>query len=211
MATEEELYWRELDRRYAHQLVPTLREGTVTDAVSVSSYTLLMAGDDEGRPGVPCIADPAPRIGDVVVVALLNTRPQIQFTKTRHPRLETADVTTSQGTTTTSYTDLATAGPSIVLPGLVAGMRVAVTVSARMSVTAVGATQANMSFAVSGAGTLAAADVAAAEQTDSQSNTVSRTTIYTIPNTGDYTFTAKYKVIGATTANFLNRRITIAV
>jgi hypothetical protein len=118
----------------------------------------------------------------------------------------------SFSTASTTYTDLATPssspGPAVTVL-MAAGQTVKVTVSARSWVSAVGATQANMAWAVSGAETRAAQDADATEQTDAQSGTMSKSGLYTAGVAGSRTITAKYKVIGATSANFTSRRLLV--
>src|SRR5215207_2977762 len=107
-----------------------------------------------------------------------------------------ADVTPGQSTTSTSYVDLATAGPAVT-ETLVTGQKVLVIVSCRADNTTNTATSAsNMSFAVSGASTLAAADVNAAEITGiCGAGTTTRMTVFTATGTGSTTFTSKYRMV----------------
>jgi predicted secreted protein len=116
-----------------------------------------------------------------------------------------ADVATSQGTTSSSYTDLTTVGPAVTVH-LEPGQKCEVTVYARQLGDA-GTTGPRMSFAVSGAETIAASDTNALEQDNTQGTGGSRSTIFTATTGGTYTFTAKYKRTNATTATFADRRI----
>lgn len=203
-----EAFFRELDRRYATSLTPRVRKATVTAAASPSSYSILLPGETIDRASVPSVSPIVPQVGDQVRLELVGDEPCIVGVYAPQAQRVSADVATLQTTTSTSYTNLTTAGPAATV-NLVAGQSALITVSARMFVSAVGATQANMAFDVTGVESLAAADVNAAEQTDSQSATVTRPTVYTAAVTGAHTFTAKYKVIGAITGSFLNRRIVV--
>jgi hypothetical protein len=122
----------------------------------------------------------------------------------------TADVTTLQTTTSTSYVDLATVGPSVTLT-LVSGQTVLVICSARVKHSAAGGQSALFSFAVSGASTLAAADVNGAETADTTTggSTITRATVFTAGATGSHTFTMKYQVQAGGTGTYFNRRIIV--
>lgn len=126
---------------------------------------------------------------------------------------QSADVTTAQTTTSTGYADLATAGPSVTIT-LANGENVMVTVSAAISV-ATNPDQAYMSFAVSGASTLAASDANAAWGRFSGGNAytiMSRRTLFTASASGSHTFTAKYKFLdggASSSARFEHRRIIV--
>jgi hypothetical protein len=117
-----------------------------------------------------------------------------------------ARVDTSQTTASTSYTDLATTGPAVT-----------VTISNNgRALVCLGALIANssspqgtyMSFAVSGATTVAANDNAAAENSSSVFNRSSYQMLVTGLTAGSNTFTAKYKVDG-TTGTFIYRTISV--
>jgi hypothetical protein len=118
-----------------------------------------------------------------------------------------ADITTAETTTNTTYSALTTAGPSL-SRALSAGQRVKVTVSARVDVPN-NVTEGFMSFLVSGTGSQAASDANAARAVDPGGTTVTRPTIYVVPTTGTYTFTAQYRTISGGTATFRDRRIII--
>ena len=118
-----------------------------------------------------------------------------------------ADVTTDETTTSTTYTDLATSGPAVTMT-LVSGQTALVIVSC--SVTSASSTvDCYMSFAVSGASTLAAADANAALATQivGSQQAAFRVTLFTATSTGSHTFTAKYR--GGTTSHFARRRIIV--
>lgn len=120
---------------------------------------------------------------------------------------------TAQSTSSAGYTNLATTGPSVTKT-LVNGQKAIVVVSARMSVGA-NTDEAWMSFAVSGATTLAAADSNGIDQRDAGGNhykVLERTSVFTATASGSHTFTAMYKFVdggGASTATFSNRRIIV--
>jgi hypothetical protein len=120
-----------------------------------------------------------------------------------------ADVAASQACTSTGYSDLATVGPSVTLT-LAAGQQCEIKVS---SYAASGSAQDSfMGFAVSGAGTAPASDTDAARFNSSGVTLwqmVEKTSIYTAPASGSYTFTAKYR--NSTTASYshANRRIIV--
>lgn len=119
-------------------------------------------------------------------------------------RVAAADVTTSQTTTSTTYTDLATAGPSVTLT---TGTKALVILSATMY--ASGAAETRMSFSVSGASTIAVDDKWALwghQQTAGSS----RAYLLTGLTAGSNTFTAKYNVSsGSVTGYFVYRSIAV--
>lgn len=117
-----------------------------------------------------------------------------------------AGVATSQTTTSTSYTDLATVGPAVTLA---TGNVAIVVLTAEVDTTGAGVTP-RMGFAVSGATTLVASDIwglkvdAGAAALLQMSFLVLATGL----TAGTNTFTAKYRV-GSGTGTFLNRGITV--
>ena len=115
-----------------------------------------------------------------------------------------AQVLTSQSTSSTSYTDLATAGPAVTLT---TGTTAIVLVGAASSPAAQGPS-AVMSFAVSGATTIAASNDFASFGGDPYVESVSMITKLTTLTAGSNTFTAKYKATSGT-ATFYNRSITV--
>jgi hypothetical protein len=116
---------------------------------------------------------------------------------------------TSETTTSTTYTNLATVGPTITMPNLIAGQLVLVIFSAIASVTTGGiAHSANMGYAVSGVETLAAGLPNIISTHNSDSHTMEQTTLYIVGTSGSHTFQAKYNTTSGDTATFLNRRIT---
>lgn len=104
-----------------------------------------------------------------------------------------ASVNTQQTTTSTSYTDLATAGPAVTVT---TGTRVLVILSSLMFNS--GANNTWMSVAVSGATTLAASDTNAMVLTGTSGATCSVIFELTGLTAGSNTFTAKYRVTGGT-------------
>jgi hypothetical protein len=121
------------------------------------------------------------------------------------PTSATATVATSQTTTSTSYTDLATAGPAVTLT---TGTKALVIVSAHLTNSA--EQRGYMGFAVSGATTLAASDTRSLMRyiTANQENGMSFAVILNGLTAGSNTFTAKYRV-GAGTGTFYNRDINV--
>ena len=123
------------------------------------------------------------------------------------PASATATVATSQTTTSTSYTDLATAGPAVTVT---TGTRALVIIGSDIT-NNTSATSARTSFAVSGATTVAAVDTYCAKlywTTGQSAIQVSGVYLLTGLTAGANTFTAKYKVSGGT-GTFLNRSIAV--
>lgn len=120
---------------------------------------------------------------------------------------DTVYVSTSQTTTSTSYTDLATAGPAVTVT---CGSRAIVMAQAFTS----NSTQGNRSFlsvAVSGSSSVAAADDWAAIYESGNANdgsSVSTTYLFEGLTAGSNTFTMKYRANGGTGAWSL-RRLTV--
>lgn len=127
-----------------------------------------------------------------------------------------AFVDTGQSTTSTTYTDLATTGPTVTLT---TGTKAIITISciainnvananAESGVTA-------MSFAVSGASTISASDTRSAQGPQihtSHYNTRSATIYLDTLTAGSNTFTAKYRVAGSLatgTGTFYYRHMTV--
>lgn len=120
-----------------------------------------------------------------------------------------ATVATSQTTASTSFTDLATSGPAVTVT---TGTQAMVFVAAQMS-NATANAFSNMSFAVSGATTSAAAIGRAIEHIDTGGTAgqqISRTGAWTYIalTAGSNTFTAKYSV-SAGTGTFVNRHLIV--
>jgi len=123
------------------------------------------------------------------------------------PANETATVATSQATTSTTYTDLTTAGPAVTLT---TGTKALVIVTCRMT-TGDANRESFMSYAVSGATTIAASDTVAltCKANDSGGNGGLRASAASVPTltAGSNTFTAKYKLSQDTDDSFSNRSI----
>jgi hypothetical protein len=119
------------------------------------------------------------------------------------PSSAAAAVATNQGTTSTSYTDLATAGPAVTLTTGTKAL-IAITTSQEASLAGY---NTYTGFAVSGATTIAADDTRGTRlKTGAQVSTVYLLTTLTA---GSNTFTLKYKAESGSTANFLNREIAV--
>ena len=120
---------------------------------------------------------------------------------------EAANVATSQTTTSTSYTDLATSGPAVTIQ---TGTKAFVTVSAHVN-NSLQYGQGFVSFAVSGATTLAAADdvaFAAATPLANIPNQASRVSYLSALTAGSNVFTVKYRVVSGT-GTFIYRYIIV--
>lgn len=119
---------------------------------------------------------------------------------------DSATVATSQTTTSTSYTDLATAGPSVTLTTGTSAI-----VWIHCSTLNNSGVQNNIAVAVSGATTVAAADGNSIKFTGA-TGTLQAAQAFAIKLTGltagSNTFTLKYKV-SAGTGTFENRTITV--
>lgn len=118
------------------------------------------------------------------------------------------EVSTSETTTSTSYTDLATSGPAATVT---TGTRVVVVLTAAVSGNSA-SMQMFMSTAISGATTQSASDnYALASETNASGDTMvfqgSQLTRFTT-TAGSNTFTAKYRVT-AGTGTWVNRRMII--
>lgn len=124
--------------------------------------------------------------------------------------VKTAEISTSpsaQSTTSTSFTDLSTVGPSVTLT---TGTRALVMINCWLRNDTTNAS-ASASFAVSGATTLSALDVYGLNVdglTASNPNRKGSSYLLQTLNAGSNTFTMKYKV-GSNTGEFNNRRIVV--
>lgn len=115
-------------------------------------------------------------------------------------------VLTSQSTTSTSYVDLTTVGPSVTVTH---GSSAWVFLTSRMENNTSGGI-CYLSYSATGANTLAADDTAAMEFRAAATGEVNRKSIvYPIVGLvpGTTTFTAKYRVGGASTGTFAGRTI----
>jgi hypothetical protein len=126
------------------------------------------------------------------------------------PAPDGAVVAASQTTTSTSYTDLATSGPTVTVTVSSSG-KALVTLTAYESITGAD-NSCFMGFAVSGVTTVAASDTQSV-QIYSESGTVqsrgSASYLVTGLNPGINTFTAKYKSSAGITCTFANRSIIV--
>lgn len=121
-------------------------------------------------------------------------------------------IVTAEGTTSASYTDLATVGPARTL-SLVSGQGFLVLAEARIDLDASGSVGGAFSFAVSGGLTLAASDDVCAELSGTGTGTsVSLLVAYwaVATSTASTTVTMKYKRAGAAgTPAFRRRRLIV--
>lgn len=118
--------------------------------------------------------------------------------------ITTAEIATSQGTTSGSYTDLATSGPTITLV-VPANGRLHLAYGAGMTLGS--AALAALAPQLSGANTLAAADSNATYMTPAGTFGFGREKLLTGLNAGTTTIQIKYRANGAVTATFSDRWI----
>lgn len=116
-------------------------------------------------------------------------------------------VGTTETTTNTSYTNLATAGPAVTVT---TGVRAFVFISAQLTGNT-GTLGSFMSYAVSGATSVAASDGSALVYYPSTANLPiqSSRVIGQGLTAGSNTFTAQYRVAGATTGSFGQRSVAV--
>ena len=123
------------------------------------------------------------------------------------PANDSATVATAQTTTSTTYTDLTTAGPAVTLT---TGTKALVIITCRIDGDGNNRT-AYMSYAVSGASTVTASDsvsLSIKDPTQAQSNQVRASAASVVSLTaGTNTFTAKYRIDATNTGTFANREI----
>jgi hypothetical protein len=115
-----------------------------------------------------------------------------------------AIVATSQNTTSTSYVDLATVGPSV----SVTTGPAAVVMIYNANVNAAGTSSSLMSFEVSGATSQAPNDNMAIGAASTVGSRAGASFLVTGLNAGTNTFTCKYRV-GGSTGTFVDRRIAV--
>jgi hypothetical protein len=163
-------------------------------------------------PAVPANAIPLASVGPIVnttasITNSLITDLRTFFTLTGF-RAKQATFATSGGTTSAPFVGL-TGGPQLTV-GLFAGQQVLVTVSALASISGGTGHSAQMGFNVAGAGSQSpqADDIAQTQMADP--HTISRTSLYTAPAAGQYTFDTRYGAVNGTTASFANRRLIVA-
>jgi hypothetical protein len=145
----------------------------------------------------PAVATTA---GRIIVTTGLNSITE------RNPSV--ALVATSQGTATTTYTDLATTGPAVTVT---CGVKAMVIIGGGVSNTTAGS-GGRIAVDVTGAHTSAASDTNSfLAESGNASDTFKGTwvTIYSPITAGSSTFTAKYRCVGAATANFNDRLVAV--
>lgn len=121
---------------------------------------------------------------------------------------DTDTVATSESTSSTSYAALTTPGP---IATCTTGTKALVLLSAQLTNATIGNT-ANMSFAVSGATTIASSDSYPLMMTPYASNVFHAGTRHVLLENllaGSNVFTCQYKSGAATAANFRTREITV--
>lgn len=150
----------------------------------------------------------APAVAGSVVMTLPATTGTVAVQGEAYGRSATATVATSQTTTSTSYTDLATAGPAVTVT---TGTKALVSIGVQMGTGTTGGAIA-MGFGITGSTTVAAADSFATAIDTCGANFINPgalTMIVTGLTAGSNTFTGKYKTQGATTGTFRFRWITV--
>jgi hypothetical protein len=125
---------------------------------------------------------------------------------TSYPASDQATVATSQTTTSSSYTDLATSGPAVTVT---TGTKALVIVTSDLFNSGAG-NRALMGYAVSGATTTSASDTTALLNLSGTANETMRCSAASIATltAGSNTFTAKYRV-NTGTGTFENRSIIV--
>ena len=116
-----------------------------------------------------------------------------------------SSIASSQTTTSTTYTDLATAGPAVTIT---TGTKALVIMSG-FAYSSVGGYNSFAGFAVSGATTIAATDAYALADGSTVGGAASRATRLTTLTAGSNTFTMKYRQTISGTATFINREIIV--
>lgn len=114
-----------------------------------------------------------------------------------------AVVSTSQTTTSTSYTNLATTGPAVTVTTGTKAL-----VFARCRFDSSNSNSVYASYAISGATTTAASDTWAVRSNDTTLLTACSVKLHTV-NAGSNTFTMQYKALSTATGTFADRRITV--
>ena len=126
------------------------------------------------------------------------------------PASGTATVATGQSTTSTSFTDLATAGPAVTLT---TGTKALVMINAFMFVNSATLEYAIMGYGITGSTTVAATQARSALTYGNTTNQNRQTTSFQFIQTGltagSNTFTAKYKSLSGQTVQFEERNITV--
>lgn len=115
-----------------------------------------------------------------------------------------AIVETSEATTSTTYTALATAGPSVTVTS---GPQLIIHTTADLVCNTAGQT-ARMTFNISGASSIAENDIRALKNTSTTNLRATVTTVMTV-TPGVNTVTMVYRTSGTSTATFANRRLIV--
>lgn len=124
-----------------------------------------------------------------------------------NPTVSNNTIATGQTTTSTSYTDLATAGPTV---SMTTGTKALVFITAGVENNA-GTRRAWMSFAVSGATSISASDTTSLMLYGASAAGIGATAVYYLDTltAGSNTFTAKYKSQDGGGVDFGRRSITV--
>jgi hypothetical protein len=148
---------------------------------------------------------PAFTVGQVLGAASLNAMSADLTDLDSRTRPSNNVIASSQTTTSTSYTDLATPGPAVTKT---TGVLAMVVITAEVDTTGAGVSP-YMSFAVTGASSVAATD-ANAIRVDSSAivNVAASYAFLVIVTAGSNVFTAKYRV-GSGTGTFVNRSMIV--
>lgn len=120
---------------------------------------------------------------------------------------QAAHIATAESTTSTSYVDLSTVGPSVTVS---CGSTVLISIYSSLQCVTASALP-HMSYAISGSTTVSATDATAVSfqnATAGQSARIGMTFLRTGMTPGSNTFTAKYKTSSGT-GSFADRRITV--
>jgi hypothetical protein len=208
-----------------------LHDLPVLDRIGATTYqpgdvVLLMRWSPTGRglasywiAGAP--VDPADGRDEEAIAFLTSTLARNLSAEVFAERIHEASVATSEGTGSATYTDLATPGPTVPGVEIVTG-KALVLISGRIrsEQSGSGNSESFMSFAVSGASTLAADDSRAASTWIRLSVHPTESHIVDVAmrgtaqvwltglNNGQHTFTAKYRTTGAA-SNFGVRAMTV--
>lgn len=145
--------------------------------------------------------------GQVLTVNSGATAPEWAALPSAIPANSTATVLTEQGTSSTSYTDLATAGPAVTVT---TGTKAMVIVTSWIDNAGDAGGSGYMGYAVSGATTIAATDDTAVYHRVWGSSEIRASAASVVTLTaGSNTFTAKYKRAVESTSNFKQRSIIV--
>lgn len=195
---------------------PTLerRQGTVTAVATDGTVSVALGGDPTSIPGVPTAANYIPSIGDNVHVDVNGKSMMVMdrigdYGPSVFLPVRGSNIITNETMSASGYGNLTTAGPSVSVTVSSSGMLL-VQVSA--NITTLAATDGGlMSFAVSGATTLAAQDLNAIHYFPSQNAAqmaASKVSLLSGLTPGATTITAKYRALNALAgAKFSNRTI----